>query len=553
MNKNIKYDNITPKQYNDFTDNEKKNWRIYISSKSLENFVKIYLPHHFSYTLKKVKGINNSLEEEKNIKVNKLRKKAKREKIDNEEEIKELIKLYHDAKVNENISDKVLFNNTTLETFGIYEKVLNNTSVRYALAKARGFAKTTELLALLLFAASYKRLNFVIYVGETLDKATEALLDFADEIENNTYLKYDFPHLKPKRSDLTNKQVAFNQKNLILQSDMKIMAASAVRTSLRGKKRGVNRPDCIIIDDIEKDEHIESPIQRKKLYRWLQRQVMSLGGAAGISIIITGTIIHYDSLMANLTIKENFSNFETAIFSALNKESGKPNWIEVWNEARLEIEKQNLGVNAFSSEYLCNPLPDEEQIFTENMINANLFDYDEVKEVKNKIGYLDMAVTGAGDYTAFIIGCKKENNLYVLDGMIEKININFVMPHIANYIDKWEISTVGVESNGQEFFIAELKKYLNKERKERKWKKTVNVIGVHHSDKKENRIANLISPKLVANQLLFIKNYIDVYPLLIEQLLGFPVWGYDDAPDALAGFIEIVDKYVIEFFRLDFE
>jgi hypothetical protein len=65
-------------------------------------------------------------------------------------------------------------------------------------------------------------------------------------------------------------------------------------------KRG-ERPDLVILDDIESEEHANSKSLRDKLKKWFYRVVMGLSQNAKIFVI--GTILHYDSLLNELITK----------------------------------------------------------------------------------------------------------------------------------------------------------------------------------------------------------------------------------------------------------
>jgi predicted phage terminase large subunit-like protein len=526
-----------------YSSEQKQQLRKKLARQSIENFIEIYLSHHFCYSAYEIERINNSLDSDLKKKLHDI-KKLDITDIQKQIQIEYYTKLFNDAKVSLDIAGKVIFNKTSHRTFEIYQEISNNTNKWYAIAKSRGFAKTTEIFAFILYCAAFRLSNFLIYVAETLIKSKDMTVDLIEELENNELLKMDFPHLKPRKSEYTKKQVEFAKTGIVLESGFKFMPASALKSSLRGKKKGKSRPDKIIIDDIINDEHVSSVVQRKKLESWFRKQVMSLGGGTGCSIIVAGTILHYADLISKLTIKKEFDKFETALFPAID-DDGNSNWDEVWNIARLEIEKENLGAKAFSSEFLCKPLPEDDAIFTDDMIKNTEFD---IKDILNRngeiIGFLDVAQTGKGDYTSCVVNKIVDNHYYIYEAFIKKININNLLSEITDFIIKNEITVLGVESNNQEFFIDQLKEYLIN-----KHGYFCNIISKYHTTNKQQRIASTIAPPLSIGALHFRKDRDKAYPLLMEQLFGFPVWEHDDAIDALAGNLEISKQFAIKFSR----
>jgi len=59
---------------------------------------------------------------------------------------------------------------------------------------------------------------------------------------------------------------------------------------------------------------------------------------------------------------------------------------------------------------------------------------------------------------------------------------------------------------------------------------------VFHHTPKQARIEAL-EPYISNGQLLFLTSWNRDYPLLIEQLIHFPLAAHDDGPDALAGVV----------------
>lgn len=57
------------------------------------------------------------------------------------------------------------------------------------------------------------------------------------------------------------------------------------------------RPDLIILDDVENDENVRTPEQRKKLKDWFDKAVSKCGDDY-TDIVYIGTLLHYDSLLA---------------------------------------------------------------------------------------------------------------------------------------------------------------------------------------------------------------------------------------------------------------
>lgn len=162
-------------------------------------------------------------------------------------------------------------------------------------AAPRGNAKsTTGTFGLPLWAAAFRKRRYALIVSETRSQA-EAFLSFIKiELETNERLQQDFPELCGEgpvwRSDM-----------IVTRNGVKIQAAGAGQ-KLRGLRHGACRPDLVIVDDLENDESVESPEQRKKLENWFFKALMKIGQPDTVFIVV-GTILHYDSLLSRLLVK----------------------------------------------------------------------------------------------------------------------------------------------------------------------------------------------------------------------------------------------------------
>lgn len=82
--------------------------------------------------------------------------------------------------------------------------------------------------------------------------------------------------------------------------------AKSMGSSLRGSSIGQQRPDLILIDDLERQKTgtrsgVESSAYREEVMEWFFGQVVPLGGTCGeLQIIMMGTIMHREQLLVKL-------------------------------------------------------------------------------------------------------------------------------------------------------------------------------------------------------------------------------------------------------------
>ncbi len=163
-----------------------------------------------------------------------------------------------------------------------------------AIAAPRGEAKSTIVsLLFVLWCDLTARKHYIILIMDAFEQAAVQLEAIKAEYEVNARLAADFPErVGPGR---------VWQAGVILTPRGAKIEVFGSGKRIRGRRHGPHRPDLVIGDDLENDENVASPKQRDKLQAWLDKSVMKLGGAGQkMDVLIIGTILHYDSVLARL-------------------------------------------------------------------------------------------------------------------------------------------------------------------------------------------------------------------------------------------------------------
>ena len=139
----------------------------------------------------------------------------------------------------------------------------------WAIAAPRGHAKsTTFTFKDSLHAALYAYKHYILILSDSTEQAEAFLEDIKTELEDNAYIIEDFGHLK---GDSTWKTGTIKATN-----GVKIDAIGSGK-KIRGRKNRSWRPDLIVLDDIENDENVATPEQRRKLKSWFDKAVLKAG------------------------------------------------------------------------------------------------------------------------------------------------------------------------------------------------------------------------------------------------------------------------------------
>jgi predicted phage terminase large subunit-like protein len=161
---------------------------------------------------------------------------------------------------------------------------------RRGIAAPRGHAKSTNFTFKdTLHAILYEYKHYPIILSDSSEQAEGFLTDIKTELEENRHIIEDFGNLKGKE---------WNNSGFLTSTGIKVEAIGSGK-KIRGRRHRNWRPDLIVLDDIENDENVNTPEQRKKLENWYYKAV-SKAGDTYTDIVYIGTILHYDSLLSKV-------------------------------------------------------------------------------------------------------------------------------------------------------------------------------------------------------------------------------------------------------------
>ena len=428
------------------------------------------------------------------------------------------------------------------------------TGDREADAAPRGNAKSTwTTLILPIWCTAYKHRIFPLLVSETALQAQDFISFIKAELEDNERLKQDFP-------DMCGEGPVWRADTIITRNGVKIRGAGAGQ-KLRGMRHGSKRPDLVVGDDLENDEAVESPDQRKKLEKWFFKALMKIGQPDTVYIVV-GTILHYDGLLNNLLKKPGWKGQKfkavlkfsqsklwdawEAIFSdiTIGKDEAEKRADTFFNQHKKEMlagtevlwpERESYyylmkmrtseGYAYFDSEKQNEPINPEDCLFQEAWFQF----YDEEEVDLTGLPYAGVVDPSMGkkskrhDPSAIMAGKYKDGRIYLTVADIEKRHPDKIIMDILAYHERERFQQFGVETiQFQEYFKDSLVKEAHKKGL------TLNVVEVKPNVDKLLRIQTL-QPWIKNGWILFRRNMRE----LLTQLMHYPMGDHDDGPDAL--------------------
>lgn len=370
--------------------------------------------------------------------------------------------------------------------------------------------------AYVLWCVITKRARYVLLIGASGDAAGENLGNIKTEIEENEKILADYGELKG--DTWTNHRLELSNGTCI--------QSKGSGASMRGTRFRQYRPDLIVIDDVLKDDAVGSPTQRSKIHRWLKRVVFNLGKNA--FIIWVNTIFHNDDPISRLCREVESGDLVNWIAVRLSciREDGTPLWPEYWDLQSLMDKKKTIGSAAFSTEYMNEPLSDEDRIFAQEWIDDNRYDQLPPRDRLQFACGVDPA-TGKHDGTAIICGARDKETgiIYVLPSFVGACTEQKTLDELCMRYKMWHFGSIAWEDV---VFSGIYGNYIQKLGIEKSLYLPIVKVGTGGLSK-EMRVRSL-SP-LVQNG--FIRFPVKGCQNIETQLTEFPLGAFDDACDGL--------------------
>ena len=410
------------------------------------------------------------------------------------------------------------------EVFGLFQ----SGSERIVVGAPRGHAKSTITdLVYLAWAITHGVYRFVILASDTYSQSVLFLEALKAEFESNEKLRAFYGNL------VTDK---WSEGEAVIGQTM--VKAIGAGMKVRGLKFHESRPDLIIGDDLENDELVESQDRRDKMERWWNGAVIpSL--ADGGRVIVIGTVLHFDSLLAKMLDAERYTEYTKRTYAAVM--DGKALWPEhqsLDDTERIKAEYAQKGLlDQFYREYMNKVISSENQKFKLEMIKYYTDNEIDRKELNNYIT-IDRAYSTdkVSDGTGIIVNSvDRENHWYIRVAQwfkgdeFELINLLFDLHKF------WKPERMGME---QLAYDSTLRPYLEAEMRKRNYFLVIEPLK-HEQRSKEKRIEGLI-PRFVSSSIHLKRDQTE----LVDQLTQFPRGRHDDLPDALAYQLDIAEPLI---------
>lgn len=412
----------------------------------------------------------------------------------------------------------------------------------------RGHAKSTcAAFAYPLWCICTQRRRNIVIITHAASLATGFVRDLRQTLETNERIRAEYgdlcaaPEPETDASGKRKRRTRAKWTETLLQTATGVtVQAKGSHGSFRGTRTGPQRPDLIICDDLETDTRVESPEQRRKLESWLRRAVLPALTPDG-QLIVLGSLLHHDSLLANLRNRQRYPGWNYRVFRALEAEPDpeQPHhfrtvslWPDRWPVPRLEEERQRIGTRAFEQEYQANPIDDALRVFRAEWLEP----YDPAtlahRPLVNLIAVDPATGTTAGDFFALWVGSvdPADGVIYTRALRLARVAVPEQVRMILAACKEWHPVRIGIETTAYQAALHQILEELS--RNERLY---LPIVPVKSTANKRARIEG--SAAFFEQGTFRLPPGLD--PEVEAQFLHFPKARHDDAPDVCAMGIEL--------------
>lgn len=420
--------------------------------------------------------------------------------------------------------------------FQIYaaKYLIANRHTRAVFEWARGHAKSTHvslMIPIWLMIQETRTIHVMVLVSKSEDSADRLLSDLQCELQFNTLLKQDF--------DIEIDEGNWSTGEFKTKDGMLFISLGRGQ-SPRGIKNRGQRPDYIVIDDIDDDDLVRNPARVSLAFDWCLSALLGAMDMGRGRFVLVGNRIGKDSILSRFAGRPETHH---TIVNAIDN-SGEPSWKEKYRLEEIQELRTYMGERRFQKEYMNNPI-NEGAVFSRKHIRFGKML--PLKEYRSLICYTDPSFKASttNDFKATVlVGKTKTGQYHVLKSFADQTSVsNMVSWHYE--IDRYVAGRVPVMYFMESNFIQDL--MLDE------FKKVGDSLGHQIPIRGDARKKPDKFSRIEATQPLFERGLVILNEKekdspgmrqLVEQLLMFEkgAKAHDDAPDALEGAVFLLNQ-----------
>lgn len=379
------------------------------------------------------------------------------------------------------------------------------------------------------------------------ENAERILFDVAFEMTNNKRLQADFGVLFSKERSINDiKQNRIN--NFVCQNGVRVEAHST-QESVRGRLHLNQRPDCLILDDIETNKTKDSQAYTKQVQDHLTEAMAGMS-PDGFMLYLGNYITEYGNIANLFKRAENDPKIRVRNIPIII--GGKPAWegkyeltdvlAEETGKVSIEDKQRQLGSLVFSYEMMNQPIDEMSAEFKKEYAQF-VTEHDVLQKDTNTYITIDSAVSEkeSADFTGITINRVSLDNKWYIKSYRLKINSKDLIDHLFYLHKTYTPKFIGLEETT---FTMAIQPFIQEEMRKRQIFFSITPVK-HKGIQKELRIRGLI-PRWENKSIFLVGDNFE----LLDEMRVFPQGQHDDVLDSLSMQLHNAHK---PFYKSNFE
>lgn len=347
----------------------------------------------------------------------------------------------------------------------IFDLIDHSDAKKLCIAAPRGIGKSTICEALGKRHILYGDGHFVVYVSNSSTSAelyTENMK--LDLMSNETLQKIGFEPVTINQQGLNEdvyKRLAFSKKSWVAYGRTLILPRGAGQ-QVRGLKWIRYRPDLLIVDDLEDDETIENPEQRRKLRQWFEGAFLRTVNRyfQNYRVIYIDTVKHEDALIQHLLDDPDWESLRLSAYvtdAEGNYKTTAPTFISQEElDKEVESNRRKGTLDILARELGSQPTSTEDNPFIKHIVYYKELDEDFLKRVNELEGVLIVDPSRTANMhsapTGFLVFYFDylTNMIYIHRAFGKRVHQNEMIDEIFDMCKRFRLRTFAVEVDGLE-------------------------------------------------------------------------------------------------------
>lgn len=224
--------------------------------------------------------------------------------------------------------------------------ILKNRNLKAVFKWARAHAKSTHMdvfIPMWLKCQERRELNVMVVIGKSKENADTLLSDLQSELQFNQRYANDFGEQY--------KTGHWAEGSFVTRDGCAFFSLGRGQ-SPRGLRYRDQRPDYIVIDDLDDDELVLNESRVSKLTDWVKEALFgTLDGGRG-RFIMVGNLIGKDSVLARVADTPGVHVSQVNVYD----KRGNVTWAEKWTKEEIKKMEEFMGYRSFQKEFMNNPI-----------------------------------------------------------------------------------------------------------------------------------------------------------------------------------------------------